>query len=391
MKEKHPKEITVTFPALKGTITTIDKQTFCVTGTVSRTPNGELVFDGIGEADWLIKGLGEKFKAELISKDGWRVLCENCVNEEIHNHSNFKAQCGKVTAIIGNSFEEKAILSCYSIFTGGEKVFSGDVFDKNGKCSIILTDFILKDSSLNGTPLGTEITNQIGYLYFNAPAISTTEIVKHISKTAMFLSFAYARFISTPWISYFDKNNNQKIEMFPTHKSGEAGPILYISYPGTISNLLKNGWNEWDLVHGKGLDLFPLINFHILAHNQEFIEASLLLNCIWMEAFKDQYGKNIKHYPQDRSDFFLKPNGRRFSFRELVEEGMKHFGITSPYTGFIDARNNLIHTGKIPESFGTKLEINSNLESAIEKFFFTILKYKGLIWDRKNKNWTDWP
>lgn len=389
-----PEEFFVNFTDCKG-VAIVNTERHDVNGSVSIVPDGALVFDGVGEIPWIVYAWENavKFSLELSNENQCKIICENCYMANLNQSVGFKAACGKVTINIGTQLNKSAVTESFAVFTGGDCTFPGDTIDQFNVKSIIDAQFISAGSMLCGAKIGDGIRNQIGYAHLKSiPTYS--QVWKSVHKIKMFSTYAYSRFISVPWIFFKDSNGSKCIEMFPTQRAGYAQPILRLGYPypnSPISTLLKNGWNEWDILVAQGLDLTHLTNLYVLVNNQEFIDTTLLLACNWLEALNYQYALNIKKYKQDKYNYFLKTDGSRYHFKTLVDEGLTHFGIRPPTLNFSTARNDLVHTGKIRSAIGTSLQIKNELNTTIESLFFTVFKYTGDIIDYSRNDWRTWP
>jgi hypothetical protein len=177
------------------------------------------------------------------------------------------------------------------------------------------------------------------------------------------------------------------IELTQTGSFGTASPILYVEYPQQLSNLLTNGLRAWD-TQGKGLDLPHLIQLYILARSEQFVEASLMLASIWLEALKHQYAVSIAHLQQNPGGYFLKPDSSRYSFKELMQEAFHHFAVKVPDDSFIaNVRNPVIHTGTVNLGSAEKLTARLEISQRIEDFLLSVLCFTGLIWDYQQAKW----
>jgi hypothetical protein len=378
-------EVITNFPALNG-FAEQDGQKHAISAIVTLNDNSDPLLIGTGPIEW-VSGLFRQYRVVLTSSNGWNLVCENCNNTQTKNHNQFVANLGKVKAIFGKEPDPKSA-SCFAVFVGGDNKIRGDDFDQERSRTVISLEGTGRCGELYGASVGWG-QQEIGYVYLKADGKLPEEDWVFLGRLQMFLSLAFARFIDIPWYGRFDDTGNIQIEMLPHQNPGIASPLLYISYPFQVSKLIKNGWNQWD-TRAQGLELPQLIRQYILVRDQQFIESSLMLACVWMEAFKYQYAQNIKKYGKI-GDYFLKPGSTKdkFAFKELVEGGMKHFGIAHPYLDFIDIRNEVIHTGTITASIDKKIEVRRKLEQAIEEFFFTVLEFDGYIWDHIQSRWVE--
>jgi len=111
-------------------------------------------------------------------------------------------------------------------------------------------------------------------------------------------------------------------------------------------------------------------------------ETRILLGSVLMEGVKYAYAEHYKQYPRDSNDFFLKPDGQRYSFRALIEEVYDEFGLKNGDTGFIQYRNEVVHQGRLSSlSRAQTKALASGLERTIEHRLLRILAYKGDYWD----------
>jgi hypothetical protein len=123
---------------------------------------------------------------------------------------------------------------------------------------------------------------------------------------------------------------------------------------------------------------------------QNFVESTLMLGSIWMEAFKYQYAAQVRQYQQSGNGYFKKTDSaKRYTFGELVDEGMRYYGIPSPYLDFVPVRNSVIHTGTLGKPVKDKIRLRVELEDAIREFFYTLFDFQGLVWSYKDLDWVE--
>ena len=205
------------------------------------------------------------------------------------------------------------------------------------------------------------------------------------------LSFAYGRFISPVWYLRIDSHGATHTELLP-RKAGDGGvhrPVLYVIYPFQVSGLLSRAWPRWDH-EGYGLDLPVLIDQYVLMRQQNFVESTLMLGSIWMEAFKYQYAAQVRQYQQSKNAYFKKTgSAKNYTFGELVKEGMQYYGVPSPYLDFVPVRNSVIHTGTLGQPIKDKIRLRVELEDAIREFFYTLFDFQGLVWSYKDLDWVE--
>jgi len=173
--------------------------------------------------------------------------------------------------------------------------------------------------------------------------------------------------------------------------------IFHLKYPGILQNYLERAWSAWDKhtdwdKHTEQLDLPALIDLYVLLKDQSHIETRMLIGSVWMEAIKYQYAKNVAGYQQNENDFFLNPNGKKFSFKELLKEVYKHYNVPNGDLSFIPYRNEVVHQGKI-----TKLSVpgqpdpSEGLIRSIEYTLLMILEYEGEMRDEESKKYIKFP
>lgn len=214
---------------------------------------------------------------------------------------------------------------------------------------------------------------------------------KLIDKLCSLLSSVSANFVDSPYRVLWKDDENYMIQIHPCKFSNKGVGVFEITTPGIVQNYLINAWSAWDNYIGK-IDLPSLIDYYVLIENQEIIEVKMLVGCVWMEAIKYEYASNIAKYKKNKGGYFLKPNSsKRFSFKELIQEVYRHFGISNGDLSFIIYRNEIVHQGKISLPFEGKFDIYNKLIYSIENIMLIILDYKGDIWDRFKRNPVKFP
>lgn len=99
------------------------------------------------------------------------------------------------------------------------------------------------------------------------------------------------------------------------------------------------------MIWQKKLDLDILIHYYVLLKNTGYPETRVLLGSVLMEGVKYAYAAHYKQYPRDKNGFFLKPDRKKYSFRDLIKEVYDEFDLKHGDTGFIQYRDEVVHRG----------------------------------------------
>jgi hypothetical protein len=302
----------------------------------------------------------------------------------------FKAKGWKLIADRGNIRDSDQV-NIYNIIT--DINFADEVnFADLGKRGIKFLSEELKDFALIKTEV-QQVPRSVAY--FGVSDIYEKFEEKWRNYLDVFLlmfRFAASNFINSPVIYIKNPTGGEHIEMTSyIEYGGRGGRIFYLTYPGTVSDFVNSTFDQFVSLRKK-LDLDKLIMYYIMMKNTGFVDNSYLLGCIFMEGLKHSFAKNLKGYPYDSTNHsFLKPNGSRCTFRDLINELYSEFHITHGNTGFIKYRNEVVHEGILSSiSFEEILNEKQNLETTIEHLLLNILEYKGLYWDRPTREWVDY-
>ena len=383
-RREIPKLVHRTFTLLEGNIQDVHGVQHQIQAQIELANSGEVVIRGsvVGPPPWLYSS--DSFNMTLMSRDGWTVHCEHVLITS-YQRPHFKASPTCVTA--KRDVEPKSDkVTVFAVFSGGDNIFCGDQSDDQNSRTVIEADFIGRNAWLYGAPI-CGLEKEIGYCQFDATHSLDADWAI-LDRLCSLLSLAYTRFISVPWYCRFDQESPIFVRLVSSGFPGTAGNTLYVTHPAQISDLIRNAWQRWGGILS-GLNVTRLINQYILTRGQEFIEASLILGSIWMEALKYQYAKNIKRYKQDSGGYFLKPSGKPYGFKELLEEAFEHFGVAPPSADFITkVRNPIIHNGTLSISLSEQIEEKYKMVETIEAFLLKVLDFQGLRWDRKQDKWS---
>jgi len=384
---KIPKVLTE-LDQLRGTVKCGDIE-FGVEGRVYLDESWKPTFEGSADAVLIPHNISGT-ELELIDDLGHSVQCKGvhitkiCA-EPFNNISNFRAYVSEVL-IANDELQKKDTLHVFDAvvippFHGAE------------------LDFIKPGTRLYGDTI-ENIRECNGYLY--TPLSSLTDLGQHdsrVDKLSYLLSFAAAQFVGFPWQGVW--NDDESIyhirfrDLIEPYTTGAS--IFHLKYPGILQNYLERAWSAWDKhtdwdKHTEQLDLPALIDLYVLLKDQSHIETRMLIGSVWMEAIKYQYAKNVAGYQQNENDFFLNPNGKKFSFKELLKEVYKHYNVPNGDLSFIPYRNEVVHQGKI-----TKLSVpgqpdpSEGLIRSIEYTLLMILEYEGEMRDEESKKYIKFP
>lgn len=365
------------FSGLNGSIYS-ESRTYSVFGDVELESNGQLTLQGQIKPAW--SSLSDRrgvYEAKLKSSDGWELTAEQVFNTKTEN-DKFEAQPGRIIAIKGSNPIGSDTIST-AVFTGGDKSFAGIANIHIGRKQITVRGYRLPN-----------LLSSIAICTIKPSYKNLSSDWKILGVIQSLLSLAYSRYIKIPLYERRDSMNNIYMVCHPAVVKGMiASPILRIDNPTQVPQLIESGYKAWRTI--AGLNLVHLINLYILSKNQEFPDAALMLGSIWLEAFKHQYAKNIAAYSQNSKGFFLRPSSSSkkgfFGFKELVNEGMKHFGCRKPYKAFKDDRNDVIHTGIAAGGLQAKNRRRQQLEQIIELFLLNVMGFKGDVWDYRLDKW----
>jgi hypothetical protein len=369
----------ISFKRLVGKLT-FNSKTILISASLELQKGGELVLRGSFPFGLSIP---DKSNLEFTNKDGWVVTCEDCYvtfkQGGTGSRVSFASSPGRVTARLGTVNSDAV---SFAVFVGGDKEFCGENIN-----------FIGHQSYLKGQKI-LGLKEEIGHVCINAKGMKRDTKIAILRRIQVLLNLAYCRLIAVPWICTYDDQGNISIEMTRVYDTGRGQGFMYVEYPRQITNLLKNSWSRWNSLNGK-MQMVQLIQHYVAMKDQIFVDCKIMLQAIWLEAFKHQYAKNVKKYPTDKQGYFLNPNKKnkhgkpvRFSFEELVLEGMQYFGIKKPYNGFKTARNEIIHAGIISSlNNRQKQEVCDDLDEMIRTFFLKSLRYSGLVWGGPSDKW----
>jgi hypothetical protein len=383
-----PETPRIGFPNATGVAVFEDRE-LPISADVSMSAEGTIEIQGAAPLHWPTDK-PTPFEARLATEDGWQLLCEKCLAIQMRPQS-FTAIVQKVSAVYDQEPDPRDA-SLYVALVGDTQILAGDTFDQFGSRSVCQLHLGGRDVYLYGAPLGG-INNMVGYLYVPRAAETPEQDWHLVFRLCSLLSFAYGRFISPVWYSRTDSRGATRTELLhPSRKAGDSGPhlpILYVSYSFQVSGFLNRAWPRWDH-EGHGLDLPALIDQYVLTRQQSFVESALMLGSIWMEAFKYQYAAQVRQYQQARDGYFQKTgSASTYSFRELVDEGMRYYGVPSPYLGFVSVRNSIVHTGTLGRLIKDKIRLKIELEDAIKEFFYTLFDFQGYAWSYRNVDWVE--
>lgn len=386
-KKKIP-FIKTKFIDLKGKCKTKD-------GTLSIDVEGQIYLDGITPQ---FKGKGDFSQFAMISEipgnmilelsDGdISVTCEGFWINSMPLRDEFVGT-PTVCRIKQGCIKDTDDIAIYSLFVIPE--IGGATFDENGSRCINSLDYIENGARLYSTITPDyEHCNAYSYIPMKYSRY-TSEWNTIITKLQYILRFITANYVSSPYSLIHKDDNNYEIELFAIESLQTGSGIFYLNYPNIVSNFLQTSWVEWDNL----IPAFPLnayIDYYVIIANLNHYEGKMIVSCVLMEAIKHDFAKNYKGYTQDSSDFFLKPTGGRFSFKELVQEVYNQFAVTSGDLSFIRYRNEVIHQGKISiPTFSAKYAQFLLLISSIEKIFLNMFNYKGQIWNRFDEKWEEY-
>ena len=236
-----------------------------------------------------------------------------------------------------------------------------------------------------------QIPRSVGYFNIAGTFDNYNELlIKVFDNLLLLFKFAASNIINFPVTYISNSQGDELIEIVPYVKEGGQGrSIFYLSYPGTLSKLVDSTYINFVSLR-EILDLDKLILYYIMMKNTSFVDNAYLLGCIFMEGLKYSYAKNIKNYGVDR-DRFLKADGTRYSFRELIDEIYECYNIKNKEMDFIRFRNEVIHQGAISSiPFEEIIIEKSKLEMIIEHLLLNILQYDGIYWDRLSKEWVEY-
>lgn len=291
--------------------------------------------------------------------------------------------------IVYGQIQANDYCSFYSIIR--TKKFSGKYFDILGRRDIIKLDHINSGMRLYYKPL-SEIDDAKGYFYHsNRYSNLGSYIDKTIPTLSSLISFGMGDFAGIPYHLIWKNKKNYEIHLTGDKFTKEGSSIFYVESPPVLSDLLEYGWQGWQQ-HCPSINLSVLIDYYVLIANQKHIEPKMLLACVWMEAMKHQYAKNVQRYTMNRGGYFLKSGTTtKYSFKELVQEVYTHFHVGNGDLSFIPFRNEVVHQGQINLPFPHKLQQFDLLITSIEHILLDLLKYSGKIWSRKDNRYVMFP
>lgn len=269
--------------------------------------------------------------------------------------------------------------------------FIGKYFDILGRRNIIKLDYVKSGMRLYYKPI-SEIESAKGYLYYSNTLSTLDNYIDEIIPTlCSLISFGMGNFAGFPYHLIWKNDNNYKIILKGDNFTREGTGIFYVEYPNILSDLIECGWQGWKH-HSPSINLPVLIDYYVLIANQKHIESKMLLACVWMEAMKHQYAKNVRNYLVNRGGYFLKPgSSNKFSFLELVQEVYNYYNVSGGDLSFIVYRNEVIHQGQINLLFPQKLHQFNKLITSIEYILLDILQFNGKVWSRDNDNYVNFP
>jgi hypothetical protein len=395
---KIPASLPTKFSNLSGFIKQDGNSDITINAEIELESNGYAVIKGTYKPVKNLLDSYSPFDLILKSHDGWELHCEKWVvdndnvtitiGSNIPEAHSFVGSSLRIRAINGDQKSELDGGETYAVLIGGDEVFSGDLRDQNRERTIIDLSPTGRKSFLYGTRL-LQLNQEVGYLALKDESHSLSDDIDYIHQICHFLSFAYSRFITCPWMIRFTEKCTI-VEINRIKYSGNASPVLNLKYPRQISNLIINGWREWNKLC-ISLDLPRLFHQFILANDQPFVESSLMLSSIWLEMLKHNFAKNVKSYPQAKGGFFLKADGKsKYTFKELLNSAFQHFNVVPPNESFIkDIRNPVIHTGSILVPWEQMLKEKLDVLDRIVDYFLTLFCFTELVWDRKQDNWIE--
>ena len=335
-------------------------------------------------------------------KNGWSITAKNfsIFEENVtiqagaisgQPSATFKSRGWKLVANRGEINEDNNV-NIYNILTDIE--FASEVkidgFRDRGVKFILdeLKDLVLIKTNISQVP------RSVGYFSVNDKlGVYETKWKGCLDNLLLILRFAASNYINAPIIYINSSTGAERIEITSCIEyEGHGSRIFYLSYPGTISELVNSTYKQFVSMR-QDLDLDKLIMYYIMMKNSHFVDNSYLLGCVFMEGLKYSFARNIKRIPYDtRAHKFLKPDGKtKYNFDELIRLLYSEFDINHGSTAFIRYRNEVIHEGAI-SSIGFKdiLLEKQELEITIEHLLLNILKYEGLYWDKPSRQWVDY-
>jgi hypothetical protein len=221
---------------------------------------------------------------------------------------------------------------------------------------------------------------------------TTDDFAEQTSDILSLLRFAYRSNCSVPREDVFNEDGWIQTSLVPCHHNENPTNLLipwnmlgdFMAQVAPVYHTFRDAY---------GLDLIS--QYYCRSYSETVLELKFLFASVLMETLKFYWTKNVARLPADIKSngmirAFLKPNGRSYTFQELIEMTATHIGVTAVYT-FVDDRNAMFHTGQ-PTNMQSGASDTWNylqpelrkLHDQVDDLILTLLKYSGPIasfWD----------
>ena len=277
--------------------------------------------------------------------------------------------------------------------------FRGD-YQTAGGIGMVDLSFIAPGAGL--IPKAADELGTRGVFSYPGTGYDPEEAFQIRDKLTFLLSFAEGRRVRCPYLLAWAGEGRYVLHLLNpplrTRNAG-AGGVIRIEYPGPLESFLRRAWTAWDR-HNGSLNLPRLIDYYLLALDQQFAESRMLIASVWMEAMKYQYATGVMGYTRKKPGAkFNKPGKKEtYDFAELVAEVYDYYGVKDAYgnvdgdTGFIAYRNEVVHEGRLDSvTLERRVELSESLLWTIERLMLNVLDYRGTVYSRIVGREIDYP
>lgn len=400
----EPPLVQTEFFGLAGT-TTADGATVRDGRLYYDVSNSRWQFEGVIEGSGGQGLLDEEFEMKLEDEAGRSLVCSKCIISGIQSHLfDLEIKRGKpVHIVVGGAELSKGAIG------GGDEVrvygaveigsFMGDYQTAGG---INRVDLSFMEPGAGLVPQGVEELGTGGVFSYPVKGYDQEEAFQIRDKLTFLLSFADGRRVRCPYLLVWGGEDCYVLHLLNPPRqilNAGVGGVIRTVYPGRLENFLRRAWTAWDR-HNSQLDLPHLIDYYLLALDQQFAAPRMLIASVWMEAMKFQYATGVMGYTRKKPGAkFNKPGKKEtYDFGELVAEIYDHYDVRDANgnvdgdTGFITYRNEVVHEGRLDSvDLERRVELSDNLLWTIQRLMLNILGYRGEVYSRIAGDYIDYP